>query len=270
MNSKGLDLVGLRIPTHFKACEVEVRNLLAMRLERGKVECNVQVQWKGASPESLGVNDALFAASLLQLQTTVNEVQLNCSDDTLVAALLRQPEVWRSEEKPLQDEEKRTFMLAFERAVDALVACRTQEGQATERDLRLQVDTILALRNDVDGLKDERITLMREGIVRAIAQLTGPNLPPVDDARLAQEFAFHIERLDVNEELQRLEQHCRYFIETLESHESQGRKLGFIAQEMGREINTLGSKANHVGMQRLVVQMKDHLEKIKEQVLNAL
>lgn len=270
VNSKGLDLVGLRIPTHFKACEVEVRNLLAMRLERGKVECNVQVQWKGASPESLGVNDALFAASLLQLQTTVNEVQLNCSDDTLVAALLRQPEVWRSEEKPLQDEEKRTFMLAFERAVDALVACITQEGQATERDLRLQVDTILALRNDVDGLKDERITLMREGIVRAIAQLTGPNLPPVDDARLAQEFAFHIERLDVNEELQRLEQHCRYFIETLESHESQGRKLGFIAQEMGREINTLGSKANHVGMQRLVVQMKDHLEKIKEQVLNAL
>lgn len=184
----------------------------------------------------------------------------------LVSSILRFPDVISVEKNELDANDLAAIENAMHEAVTALIAFRTREGEVLHRDLGAKVENILSILSEAEQYEAERVPLIRQRILSRMEELA---LSP-DHDRLEQEMIFYLEKLDVNEEKVRLRQHCRYFTDTMESEEYPGKKLGFIAQEMGREINTLGSKSNHAGMQKCVVRMKDELEKIKEQVLNVL
>ena len=184
----------------------------------------------------------------------------------LVSSVLRMPDVVSADKEEMTDEDISALDRALEEAVDALVAFRTREGDVLRTDLLTRVDNIERILAEAEVFETERVPAIRQKILSRMEELS---LMP-DHDRLEQEMIFYLEKLDVNEEKVRLRQHCRYFRDTMDAEECPGKKLGFIAQEMGREINTLGSKSNHAGMQKCVVRMKDELEKIKEQVLNVL
>lgn len=276
VNSKGFELYSLPLPSRYKKLEMEVRSYLQSILKRGRLECTFSVEWnEGKMPAAITLNQSLLSSLLSQVQDGLDNVCKGLSMDTdavarCAASLLSRAELWESSETTASEEECQAVLHAFDLAADNLMDFRITEGRATMYDFLEQVAAIENLRLEVDAMKDDRIDNVRERITRDLESLENTHEVKVDPPRFAQELIFYIEKLDINEELKRLEQHCYYFRETLEQDESAGKKLNFIAQEMGREINTIGAKANDHALQRCVVQMKDHLERIKEQTLNIL
>ncbi len=266
LNSKQLDLA-VRLPQPLREAEPELRALVAQKLQRGKADLTVTLEQLSAAATSQ-INIPVMRAYKEQIQAMAAELGIAEPQDWY-SVLLRLPDAMRTDtaeqtERPVLDALMHTAALA----VDALMLHRRVEGQRLEEFFAARVSRIGELLAQVPRYEKERVEKIRARIVDALEQLPGVEY---DKGRFEQEMIFYIEKLDINEEKQRLAQHLRYFLETMAAPEAgQGKKLGFIAQEMGREINTLGSKSNHAEMQILVVKMKDELEQIKEQVLNVM
>ena len=266
-----VDLGGFRLPLRYRSQEALVRNEIAEGLERGKVDLQVSLSWlEGCEPLSTGLNTTQFAHVVNLLKSSCVREGLHCSDDVIFSAAMQTEGVWHKEEENADEQEFILLHQALKQAIDELNQFRIKEAEATARDFAEQLKVIRAAAAHVDEIKDARPEAFRLRFEEELARLKAKEAITVDDGRLAQELFYHIQRLDVNEELKRLAQHCLTFDEALEKEHSQGRKLNFIAQEMGREMNTLGSKACDQAIQHWVVIMKDALEKIKEQVLNIL
>lgn len=268
LNSKNLDL-NTRIATAYREKEMELRKLIAAELLRGKVDFTV---WCEKATESAGctINAATVADYVQQIQTVSKQVPGLAAPvgAGLWEVLTRLPELTQSAPaEELSDEEWNVVEDAVHRAIKALQDFRLQEGEALTQKFTHNIDRIEALFHSIEPFEQSRVEKIRTRLEERLAELTGVDY---DKNRLEQELIYYIEKLDINEEKQRLTNHLRYFRETLSGEIGQGKKLGFIAQEMGREINTTGSKSNQAEMQNIVVKMKDELEQIKEQVLNVL
>lgn len=268
LNSKNLDL-NTRIATAYREKEMELRKLIAAELLRGKVDFTV---WCEKATESAGctINAATVADYVQQIQTVSKQVPGLAAPvgASLWEVLTRLPELTQSAPaEELSDEEWNVVEDAVHRAIKALQDFRLQEGEALTQKFTHNIDRIEALFHSIEPFEQSRVEKIRTRLEERLAELTGVDY---DKNRLEQELIYYIEKLDINEEKQRLTNHLRYFRETLAGEIGQGKKLGFIAQEMGREINTTGSKSNQAEMQNIVVKMKDELEQIKEQVLNVL
>ena len=264
LNSKQLDL-SIKLPGKYRAAEAEVRNIITRELQRGKVDCFISVE-SAVAETSAHINTEAFKAYADELRRACTETSLKIDDSALVQSLLRLPDVVTTEEREVSAEEVATIVEAAKSAAAELNAFRVQEGQILIADLLKRIDLIEKYRHEVEPFESARVDTIKNRIRENIEKLQ----LEVDNNRLEQEMIFYIEKLDITEEKVRLDNHCRYFREVAAEEEAAGRKLGFIAQELGREINTMGSKSNEANMQRLVVKMKDELEKIKEQVLNIL
>ena len=264
LNSKQLDL-GLRIPSAYRELENEIRSLVAKRVVRGKVDLSISVASTDAASASR-IDKALFAEYLEQMDEALAYAKITAEYEVLIPCVMKMPNVIQTDVAEISESEKRAIMKAVEVAIDKLDAFREQEGTILINDLLRRVDLIEKLRNEIIPFEASRAEAIRQRIREGIEKLG----VEVDNNRLEQEMIFYIEKLDITEEKVRLENHCKYFREVAHNEEQAGRKLGFIAQEMGREINTTGSKANQHDIQKIVVKMKDELEKIKEQVLNIL
>jgi uncharacterized protein (TIGR00255 family) len=264
LNSKALDLSS-RIAPLYREKEMEVRSIISNALERGKVEFNLWIE-KDASETATPINGALVANYYTQIKGISEQYGIPQPEEWF-ATLLRMPDVMsRVEVQELSDEEWAVARSVVEEAVAQLVDFRKQEGEALARKFNEKLDNIATLMKEIEPYEVERVQKIRERIVDNLSKL------PVeyDKNRLEQELIYYIEKLDINEEKQRLTNHLAYFRQTMNEGHGQGKKLGFIAQEMGREINTTGSKSNQAEMQNIVVKMKDELEQIKEQVLNVM
>ena len=266
LNSKQLDL-STRIAPLYKEKEMELRTLIASVLERGKVEFNLWIE-EDASAAATPINGELLKAYYEQLRQLEKAYGLPLSPITLTPMLMRLPDVLtRPTTAELTDEEWDVALAASREAIDRLVEFRRQEGAALEKKFREKVDNIESLLHAIEPYEKERVENIRARILDNLQKTLGADY---DRNRFEQELIYYIEKLDINEEKQRLTNHLNYFRQTLADGHGQGKKLGFIAQEMGREINTTGSKSNHAEMQNIVVRMKDELEQIKEQVLNVM
>ena len=268
LNSKQLDL-GLRLPAVYRQSEYEIRNIITRTVQRGKVDVFVTVESQTVETPAR-INKEVFAAYAGQLRDAARNAQLNYAgigwDSAALQAIMRLPEVVSTEAESISDEEHAALVAATEAAVAQLDAFRLQEGAILIADLLSRVDKIEGYKQEVVPFEKARTETIKARILDNLEKLQAD----VDRNRLEQEMIFYLEKLDITEEKVRLANHCRYFREVAAGEEGAGRKLGFIAQEMGREINTMGSKANESNIQILVVKMKDELEKIKEQVLNIL
>ncbi|MCI7046477.1 MAG: YicC family protein [Prevotella sp.] len=265
LNSKTLDL-STRMAPVYREKEMEVRQLLSKSLVRGKVDFSIWVE-KDADADAAPINGALINNYYNQIKTISANTGVPEPNDWF-SLLLRMPDVMaRNDQEVLSDEEWAVTLSAIEAAVASLVDFRKQEGEALSRKFEEKLDNIARLMSDIEPYEKSRVEKIRTRIVEGLSAI-----PEVDydKNRLEQELIYYIEKLDISEEKQRLANHLKYFRETMAESEAQGKKLGFIAQEMGREINTTGSKSNQAEMQNIVVMMKDELEQIKEQVLNVL
>jgi uncharacterized protein (TIGR00255 family) len=265
LNSKMTDLK-LRLPGDYKEKEVELRKLVTDHAERGKIDVIVDVQnADGAAVVSL--NEGLFRGYHRELNRLAGELGIGQTD--MLQAILRIPNVVASASGEVDEDEWAAVCETATRALEHFKNFRRQEGKALEADLRLRVANILLLLSEVTPFEKERFDRMRERLRNNMEEVFGKE--NLDANRFEQEILYYLEKMDITEEKVRLEQHCKYFLEQVENpKQSAGRTLGFISQEMGREINTLGAKAYDADIQRLVVQMKDELEKIKEQLANVL
>jgi TIGR00255 family protein len=265
LNSKQLDL-SLRVPPILREHEMELRNVIARKLERGKIEASIYVE-NTHGDSSIQFNIPLMKAYKAQYEQMARELGIAEPQDWY-SLIIRFPDVLKNDTPTETDDQ--TVEAAFQatqQAVDALMQHRRSEGIKLEEFFAIRIDHIANLLSEVPKYETERVARIRARLEDHLGKL-----PQVeyDRGRLEQEMIFYIEKLDINEEKQRLTQHLAYFMETMQATHGQGKKLGFISQEMGREINTLGSKSNHAEMQCLVVRMKDELEQIKEQVLNVM
>jgi uncharacterized protein (TIGR00255 family) len=266
LNSKALDL-SVRIAPTYREKEMEIRNDVARALERGKIDLSLWIDKKEGSDPSIPINQSLLAAYYRQIKEIHQTTGIPEPNDWFTT-LLRLPDVMtRTDIQELTEEEWTVAHDALQQAIEQLINFRHQEGAAIEKKFREKIANIARLLDNIAPYEKERVEKVKERITDALEKTLSVDY---DKNRLEQELIYYIEKLDVNEEKQRLTNHLKYFISTLESGNGQGKKLGFIAQEMGREINTLGSKSNHADMQKIVVQMKDELEQIKEQVLNVM
>ena len=267
LNSKAMDL-STRIAPAYREKEIEIRNEISKVLERGKVDFSLWIEKKEGA-DAIPVNKAIIENYYLQLDSICNELGIPRPEPgDWLQVLLRMPDVMsKTEIQELSEEEWNTVHATVLEAVGHLVDFRKQEGAALEKKFREKIANINSLLEKITPYEKERVEKVKERITDALEKTLSVDY---DKNRLEQELIYYIEKLDVNEEKQRLGNHLKYFISTMESGNGQGKKLGFIAQEMGREINTLGSKSNHAEMQKIVVQMKDELEQIKEQVLNVM
>lgn len=266
LNSKALDLT-TRIAPLFREKEMEIRSLIATRLERGKVEFSLWVE-RDEVTNTVEICKELAGSYYRQIAETSKVQSIPMPIDPW-QVILRMPDILTKQEgmDEITSEEWPMTLTAIEEAIDQLVEFRRQEGVALERKFHEKINNIERLMSSIEPYEKARTERIRQRLVDALS-----SIPEVDydNARLEQEMIFYIEKLDISEEKQRLFNHVRYFRETMANDYGQGKKLGFIAQEMGREINTTGSKSNHAEMQNIVVRMKDELEQIKEQVLNVL
>lgn len=266
LNSKALDL-SMRVAPLYREKEIEMRQMVSAALVRGKVDLNVWIE-REAGVDATPINAALVENYLAQLRDIAAGVGLELSPVTLLPTLMRMPGVLeKTEVEALEDGEWAAVKEALSAALSAVVGFRRQEGAALQRKFGEKIDNIAALLASIEPYEKSRVEKIRQRIVEGLKTIPGVEY---DKNRLEQELIYYIEKLDISEEKQRLANHLQYFRETMERDECQGKKLGFIAQEMGREINTTGSKSNLAEMQNIVVRMKDELEQIKEQVLNAL
>lgn len=264
LNSKQLDL-SLRLPAVYRQSEYEIRNLIARTIQRGKVDVFVTVESQ-AVETSARINREVFREYLRQMNDTLSFSGIDAGYDAILPVIMRLPDVVATEAEAISEEERAALLAAVEAAAAHLDAFREQEGAILIADLLRRVELIEQYKTEVVPFEKARTETVKARILDNLSKLA----VDVDRNRLEQEMIFYLEKLDITEEKVRLTNHCRYFREVAGGEEAAGRKLGFIAQEMGREINTLGSKANESNMQILVVKMKDELEKIKEQVLNIL
>ena len=264
LNSKQLDL-SVKLPMAFRAAEAEVRNIITRELQRGKVDCYVSFE-SAVAETSSHINREAFKAYAKELREVCAENAVIADSEYFLNAILRMPDVVTSEEREVSEAELAAIIEATKAACAELNNFRVQEGAILIADLLGRIDLIEKYRHEVEQYEGARVETIKARIRENIEKLQ----LEVDNNRLEQEMIFYIEKLDITEEKVRLDNHCNYFREVSASEDAPGRKLGFIAQELGREINTMGSKSNEANMQRLVVMMKDELEKIKEQVLNIL
>ena len=264
LNSKQLDL-SLRLPAVYRQSEYEIRNLIARTIQRGKVDVFVTVESQ-AVETSARINREVFREYLRQMNDTLSFSGIDAGYDAILPVIMRLPDVVATEAEAISEEEHAALLAAVEAAAAHLDAFREQEGAILIADLLRRVELIEQYKTEVVPFEKARTETVKARILDNLSKLA----VDVDRNRLEQEMIFYLEKLDITEEKVRLTNHCNYFREVASSEEGAGRKLGFIAQEMGREINTMGSKANEPNIQRIVVQMKDELEKIKEQVLNIL
>jgi uncharacterized protein (TIGR00255 family) len=262
LNSKSLDL-NVRLSSHYRELEASIRNIVAELLDRGKIDVNINLDSTGDT-KNYTINKDLANAYYTDLKE-VNALIGEKSQDYL-SMILRMPDIYINEREELTVEEKEWVISLVKNACHNLNEFRRQEGVALEKEFTDRIEDIRALLNEVPKYENERIETIRERIRKGLEELENATH---DNNRLEQEMIFYIEKLDVSEEKMRLANHLDYYLETM-SLPLSGKKLGFISQEIGREINTLGSKSNHAEMQKLVVDMKDNLEKIKEQILNTL
>lgn len=262
LNSKGLDL-SMKLPSCYRELESEVRKIVAERLDRGKIDLGLFLESSGDAANGL-INKELanhYYRELKSLNEAWNEKPVD-----YLALVVRMPEVLNQQNVELSDEERSFILNLIESTCDKLNDFRKQEGEALMKEFNFRIDEIGRLLNEIPQFENDRLITIRERIMKGLSEIEGIN---VNENRLEQEMIFYIEKFDISEEKMRLSNHLEYFKETISMPRS-GKKLGFIAQEIGREINTLGSKSNHLEMQKRVVEMKDALEKMKEQILNTL
>lgn len=265
LNSKQLDL-NLRLPNLYREKELEVRNDIAQRAIRGKIDALIFVESQN-SDRTAQINTSVIETYYEQLHAVAEK--LGQADRTdFLRIIMPLPDTVRIEQQELDETEWAAIKSSIAVAIDNFISFRKQEGVALETDLRKRIDLIEAYSREIPQYESGRIEKVRAKIQKSLEELIDKSR--IDNNRLEQEMIFYIEKLDINEEKVRLANHLKYFVETMEKEDQPGKKLGFIAQEIGREINTLGSKANEANMQKLVIQMKDELEKIKEQILNVL
>lgn len=265
LNSKQLDLL-VKMPQIYREKELELRNEVARVLERGKVELFVTTEITDDT-SAVNINVPILASYKTQIERMSTELNIPLPTDWY-ATLLRLPEVLKSDNtNEVSEEELKALTTCVNNAITALMEFRKQEGERLDLFFREKISNIRHLLADVEPYEKERVEKIKARIQESISRLEQVDY---DRNRFEQEMIYYIEKLDINEEKLRLTNHLDYFLETLENGHGQGKKLGFISQEMGREINTLGSKSNHAEMQRIVVKMKDELEQIKEQVLNVM
>ena len=266
VNGKGAD-ISLKTQLIPRDKEIDVRKMVATALVRGNIDLFVSMESVGSVAEK-SVNNELFISyynRIKEISESIGEVSPAIKD--IAGAILRIPDVIDTQKREMKDAEWQILYTTIENAITAILSFRVTEGEHLKRDLSTRIDLIFEYLQEVEKYEDERISSVKE---RLFSRLEEFSSLPVDNNRLEQEVIYYIEKMDITEEKVRLRQHCSYFIDTLENEDTPGKKLGFIGQEIGREINTLGSKANHAEIQRWVVKMKDELEKIKEQSLNIL
>ncbi len=260
LNSKGLDL-NVRMPSVYRELELGLRNEIAVRLERGKVDFSVYVEMTGEQT-STKINVPIVKAYIQQMRGVI----ANADETELMKMAVRMPDALKTERDEIDENDWVEIQKVIQEALDNIAKFRVDEGKSLENEFQLRIGNIRQYMNEALALDPERMQAIKDRLQTAIDELK----VNVDENRFEQELIFYLEKLDITEEKVRLSTHLDYFLETIKGTEANGRKLGFITQEMGREINTMGSKANHAQMQKLVVMMKDELEKIKEQVLNVL
>jgi len=260
LNSKGLDL-SVRMPSSYREMELGLRNQIALKLERGKVDFSIFIE-STAEQTSTKVNVPIVKAYINQLR----EVYSDADETELMKMAIRMPDTLKTEREEIDENDWSEIQKVILEALDYIGDFRKDEGASLEKEFQLRIGNIRQYMNDALALDPERVQAIKDRLQTAISELK----VNVDENRFEQELIYYLEKLDITEEKVRLTNHLDYFLETINGTEANGRKLGFITQEMGREINTMGSKSNHAQMQKLVVMMKDELEKIKEQVLNVL
>ncbi len=259
LNSKNFDL-NARIPSQYREKELDLRTIISNSLGRGKVDLSIYVEYTGEQT-STNVNTEVVKAYMDQLRDIVN-----ASEIELLKMAVKMPDSLKTERDEIDEEEFNAIEEAVQEALKEINNFRDDEGEALEKDLKLRIHNIQDLLKQVIEMDPERVESVRERLRKGIDEIK----EQVDENRFEQELVYYIEKFDITEEKVRLDNHLDYFLKTINSSESNGRKLAFISQEIGREINTIGSKSNFAPMQQLVVQMKDELEKIKEQILNVL
>ncbi|WP_395077221.1 YicC/YloC family endoribonuclease [Flavobacterium sp.] len=260
LNSKGLDL-NTRMPSVYREMELGLRNQIAQQLERGKIDFSLFIEITGEETSSK-INVPIIRGYINQMKAVIGD-----ADETeLMKMAVRMPDALKTERDELDENEWKQIQTVIIEALNNISEFRQSEGLSLEKEFSLRIANIREYLNQAIALDPERIQIIKDKLQTAIAELK----VNIDENRFEQELIYYLEKLDVTEERVRLTNHLDYFLETITGNEANGRKLGFITQEMGREINTLGSKSNHAEMQKLVVMMKDELEKIKEQVLNVL
>ena len=260
LNSKGLDL-NTRMPSVYREMELGLRNEIALKLERGKIDFSIFIEMTGEQTSSK-INAPIVKAYIKQMQ----EVIPGADATELMKMAVRMPDALKTERDEIDENDWAAIQKVIKEALDNIWNFRQDEGMSLEKEFQLRIGNIRQYMNDALALDPERVQAIKDRLQTAISELQ----VNVDENRFEQELIYYLEKLDITEEKVRLTNHLDYFLETIKGTEANGRKLGFITQEMGREINTMGSKANHAQMQKLVVMMKDELEKIKEQVLNVL
>ena len=260
LNSKGLDL-NTRMPSVFREMELGLRNQISQRLERGKVDFSLYVEVTGEETTSK-INVPIIKGYINQMKAVIPT-----ADETeLMKMAVRMPDALKTERDEIDENEWKQIQTVIDEALENIMNFRKDEGASLEKEFQLRIANIHNLMNEAVSYDAERVETVKTRLRTALDELK----VNVDENRFEQELIFYLEKYDITEEKVRLGNHLNYFLETLNGTEANGRKLGFITQEMGREINTMGSKSNHSEMQKLVVMMKDELEKIKEQVLNVL
>lgn len=260
LNSKNLDL-NVRLPLSYREKELALRNQIAQELERGKVDFSLFCEIT-AEETSSKINAPIVLAYIGQMKAIIP----NADETELMKMAVRMPDALKVERNDFDEEEWKDIEVVINEAIQSMKGFRLSEGQSLENDFRARIANIFSYMEQVSLLDKERIVSVKERLRNNLNELQ----LTIDENRFEQEVIYYLEKLDITEEKVRLAKHLDYFLETLNGSEANGRKLGFIAQEMGREINTMGSKSNHAEMQQIVVRMKDELEKIKEQVLNVL
>jgi uncharacterized protein (TIGR00255 family) len=264
LNSKQTD-INTRIPTYYKEKELEIRKLLSSKLIRGKIEFGLFIVQNESS--NACINESAIIAYYEKLNEISQKNSIPMSGDIL-SSIIKLPEVLHNNLEELKETEWTIVLQAINQSIDHCIEYRKSEGKEIEKDARDKINSILCLLKKVPQYEKERIETIKQRLKDNLANLTG--ITDIEENRLEQELIYYLEKLDINEEKNRLKKNCDYFLETLNLEESQAKKLAFISQEIGREINTLGSKANHSEMQKIVINMKDELEKVKEQLYNAI
>jgi len=260
LNSKGLDL-NTRMPLSYREMELGIRNKISQQLERGKVDFSIFVEITGEETSSK-VNAPIIREYINQMKAILP----NADETELMKMAVRMPDALKTEREDVDEKEWEQIETVIDEAIKNIQSFRKDEGLSLEKEFQLRIANILSFMNEALSYDQERVETVKNRLRTSLDELK----TQVDENRFEQELIFYLEKYDITEEKVRLENHLNYFKETLARNEANGRKLGFITQEMGREINTMGSKSNHTEMQKLVVMMKDELEKIKEQVLNVL
>ncbi len=264
LNSRQVDL-NTRMPNVYRHKELEIRNLLSKRLRRGKIELNIHLEQTGDS-SNFTLNKALAKKYYEEVKELAEEINLTEFENYL-PIVLKMPEVLKAEKEDVKDEEWKILESTIAKAIIRVDEFRIREGTNLQKDISQRVHKIMELLLQVESFEAVRIDQIKSRIQKNLSNLPDTE---IDQNRFEQELIYYLEKIDITEEKVRLKQHCDYFLETIEGKGSLGKKLGFISQEIGREVNTLGSKANEVNIQKIVIQMKDELEKIKEQLFNIL